>query len=165
MAVIAGAAFDSLGQPELVVSPSGLDDALKAARLAPIQPMPAKAKRLPILVIDDSLTTRMLEQSILQSAGYDVDLAVSAEEALEKASERLYGLFIVDVEMPGMSGFEFVAHVGSSSDLRDIPSILVTSLGSREHRKRGMDVGAKAYFVKSEFSQGLLLDTVRRLVG
>ena len=50
----------------------------------------------------------MLEQSILESAGYEVELAVSAEEALEKARRRRYALFLVDVEMPGMDGFAFI---------------------------------------------------------
>ena len=51
----------------------------------------------------------MLEQSILETAGYEVHLATSAEEALEKARTQDYDLFVVDVEMPGMDGFEFVA--------------------------------------------------------
>jgi len=115
-------------------------------------------------VIDDSLTTRMLEQSILESAGYEVELAVSAEDALTKARERRYSLFIVDVEMPGMDGFEFVARTRSDAGLRDIPAILVTSRNAVEDRRRGEQVGARAYIVKSEFDQGQLLQTIRRLV-
>ena len=68
---------------------------------------PARAEP-PLLVIDDSLTTRMLEQGILETAGYEVDTAASGEEALQKARQRRYGVFIVDVEMPGMDGFEFI---------------------------------------------------------
>lgn len=163
--IVAGAAFDPMGQPQLVLSPSGLLDALAGSQSLPTGSRIALPEPQAILVIDDSLTTRMLEQSILQSAGYEVDLAVSAEEALQKAKQRRYGLFIVDVEMPGINGFEFIAAVDKDNELRDIPSILVTSRGEPEDRRRGAEVGAAAYFVKSEFDQVALLDTIKRLIG
>jgi two-component system chemotaxis sensor kinase CheA len=107
----------------------------------------------------------MLEQSILESAGYEVELAVSAEEALLKSRDRRYSLFIVDVEMPGMDGFEFVALTRADVALRDIPAILVTSRNAAEDRRRGEQVGARAYIVKGEFDQGKLLHTIRALGG
>ena len=116
-------------------------------------------------MIDDSLTTRMLEQSILEAAGYEVDTAVSAEDGLKKANERRYGLFLVDVEMPGMSGFEFVAHTRAEPAFRDIPAILVTSLASPEHRRRGAEVGAYAYMVKGEYDEGRLRQLIRSVIG
>jgi two-component system, chemotaxis family, sensor kinase CheA len=116
-------------------------------------------------VIDDSLTTRMLEQSILESAGYEVDLATSGEEGLLKARERDYGLFLVDVEMPGMDGFEFVSRTQADAVFRAIPSILVTSRSAAEDRKRGEDVGARAYVLKGEFDQKHLLHLISELIG
>jgi two-component system chemotaxis sensor kinase CheA len=107
----------------------------------------------------------MLEQSILESAGYEVELAVSAEDALTKARDRPYSLFVTDVEMPGMSGFEFVARTRAEAALRDIPAILVTSRNAAEDRQRGRDVGARGYIVKSEFDQGHLLQIIRTLIG
>jgi two-component system chemotaxis sensor kinase CheA len=125
----------------------------------------AAARRAPILVVDDSLTTRMLEQNILESAGYEVDLAVSAEDGLQKARQRRYGLFLVDVEMPGMNGFEFVAKTRGDPDLREVPAILVTSLNSAEHRRRGIEVGAHAHIVKGEFDENRLRGLIRDLIG
>ena len=116
-------------------------------------------------MIDDSLTTRMLEQSILESAGYEVEVATSAEEGLEKARSKRYGLFLVDVEMPGMDGFAFVETTQRDPSLRAVPAILVTSRDAPEDRRRGEEVGARSYIVKSEFDQGQLLETIRKLVG
>jgi two-component system, chemotaxis family, sensor kinase CheA len=161
--LVAGAAFDPEGNPQLVLSAAGLVRAARAARGDAREASPAR--RPPILVIDDSLTTRMLEQSILESAGYEVDLAVSAEEGLQKARERRYGLFLVDVEMPGMNGFEFVAKTRGEPGLRDVPAILVTSLGSAEHRRRGMEAGAHAHIVKGEFDEARLRTLIRDLIG
>jgi two-component system, chemotaxis family, sensor kinase CheA len=160
--VIAGAALDPAGQPLLVLDPGAL---VAAARIGRVKPAAPRISRPPILIIDDSLTTRMLEQSILESAGYKVELAVSAEEALAKARTSRYGLFIVDVEMPGMDGFGFIAQTRQDPILRGTPSILVSSRNSAEDRRRGEGVGASAYIVKSEFDQGYLLRTIRQLVG
>ena len=159
---VAGAFLDPEGHPQLMLDPAGL---LAAAGERAAAPEGAPASRAPILVIDDSLTTRMLEQSILESAGYDVELAVSAEEALDKARARRYGLFVVDVEMPGMDGFEFVRVTRADPRLGVVPAILVTSRGAPEDRRRGTEVGASAYIVKGEFDQGRLLAAIQELVG
>jgi two-component system chemotaxis sensor kinase CheA len=161
--VIAGAAIDGEGTPQLVLDPDGL--VASAVRARPMASPAPRALAAPILVIDDSLTTRMLEQSILESAGYEVDLATSAEEAMEKARRRPYRLFLVDVEMPGMDGFTFVERTRADPVLRNIPAILVTSRHAPEDRQRGADVGAAAYIVKGDFDQGRLLETLRSLVG
>jgi two-component system chemotaxis sensor kinase CheA len=150
------------GAPEIVLDPEGLvaaaDGTVAMSAVAP-------ATRPTVLVIDDSLTTRMLEQTILESAGYAVDLAVSGEDALVKARDGRYALFLVDVEMPGMDGFAFIERVRTDPALRDIPSILVTSRSADDDLRRGAAVGAEAYIVKSEFNQGVLLEHIRRLVG
>jgi two-component system chemotaxis sensor kinase CheA len=160
--VVAGASLDQEGNPQLVLD----SDALVAATLgAEMAEAPAAAVRPPILVIDDSLTTRMLEQSILEAAGYEVDTATSAEEGHEKALLRRYGLYLVDVEMPGMDGFSFVEKTRADPQLRQVPAILVTSRNAPEDKRRGEAVGASAYVVKSEFNQVELLARIRRLVG
>ena len=159
---VAGAAMDAEGMPQLVLDPVGLVAA--AYRLRPTGEIPRSASKASILVIDDSLTTRMLEQSILESAGYEVDLATSAEEALAQARRRTYQLFLVDVEMPGMDGFTFVERTRADPILRNTPAILVTSRNSPEDRQRGTDVGAHAYVVKGDFDQVGLLATINKLV-
>lgn len=159
--LVAGASFDAEGNPQLVLDPAGLVQASSGRQM--IRPT-APANRPPVLVVDDSLTTRMLEQSILETAGYDVDLADSGEEAMRKAKQRRYAIFVVDVEMPGMDGFGFIERTQADPALRSVPAILVTSRASAEDRERGRQVGAKAYVVKSEFDQGRLLSLIRGLV-
>ncbi len=162
---VAGAAFDAQGDPLLVLDPAQLSRVTtrKDPTASPARRMPPA--RLPILVIDDSLTTRMLEQSILESAGYEVDLSASAEEGLRKAKSRKYGLFIVDVEMPGMNGFEFTATTRADPALREVPVIIVTSLAQTTDRDKGRDAGASAYIVKGEFDQKHFVRKVAELLG
>jgi len=162
---VGGAALDYEGNPVLLLDPAALLDAARTgAESAPPGEAPLEAAPL-ILVVDDSLTTRTLEQSILEGAGYEVELACSAEEALAKAAARRYGVFVVDVEMPGMSGFEFTEKTRADPDLRSVPVILVTSLFSTADKQRGRDAGAAAYFVKSEFDQQRFLERIAELVG
>lgn len=164
MPIVIGAAFDSHGTPQLMLDPDELLSAVLRSELGK-DSASALAQRPPVLVIDDSLTTRMLEQSILESAGYAVQSAASAEEAIEMARQNEYSLFLVDVEMPGMDGFTFVQQTRADPVLRRIPAILVTSRNAPEDRQRGKDVGASAYIVKSEFDQSQLLQIIGELVA
>jgi len=157
-----GAALDSEGYPQLVLDPDGLVAAAHGARAAELAAAPAKP---PVLVIDDSLTTRMLEKSILESAGYDVDVASSGEEGLDLARRKRFALILCDVEMPGIDGFTFVERIRSDAALRDIPAILVTSRSAPEDRQRGRDIGAHGYIVKSEFNQAELLSMIQPMVS
>jgi two-component system chemotaxis sensor kinase CheA len=160
--VVAGASLDLEGNPQLALDPAGL---VEAAGEAQSRTRTASAPRPPVLVVDDSLTTRMVEQSILESAGHLVEVASSGEEALEKVRSRPYSLFLVDVEMPGMDGFEFISRTRADPVLRDTPAVLVTSRNSLEDRLRGEQAGACAYIVKSEFDQKQFLQTIEQLVG
>src|SRR5882757_151300 len=161
--VVAGACLDAEGNPQLVLDPEGLVAAACFGQAPGVEA--TSFERPPVLIIDDSLTTRMLEQSILESAGYQVDLAPSGEQGLLKARERQYGLFLVDVEMEGMDGFEFVARTQADDLLRAIPSIMVTSRGAEEDRRRAERAGARAYVLKGEFDQGSLLRMIREFIG
>jgi two-component system chemotaxis sensor kinase CheA len=164
-AVIGGVSMDLDGTPMLVLDPAGLvTETLRlggTARAAVAEPQ----RRLPILVIDDSLTTRMVERSILESAGYEVEVAASGAEGLAKARAGEYLLYLSDVDMPGLDGFAFVTETRADPALSHVPAILVSSRDDPADRRRGLDAGAGAYVVKGEFDQQALLAHIRRLVG
>jgi two-component system chemotaxis sensor kinase CheA len=160
-AVIGGVSMDLDGNPRLVLDARGL--IAETRRSGGAGGVPAEVPRkLPILVIDDSLTTRMLERSILESAGYEVALAASGAEGLHMARARAFSLFLTDIDMPGVDGFEFVAETLADPSLAHVPTILVSSRDSAEDRQRGAEVGARAYVVKGQFNQEELLAHIRR---
>lgn len=121
-----------------------------------------------IVVVDDSLTTRMLEKNILEAAGYQVHLATDGVEALDLvrrlAANGGCDLVISDVDMPRLNGFELTEKLRTSDHFKHLPVVLVTSLDAPEHRERGVAVGADAYIVKRAFDQQTLLDTIARLI-
>ena len=118
-----------------------------------------------ILVVEDALTTREFEKSILESRGFLVDTAVDGIDALSKVQEFKYDLIIADIQMPRMDGFELCRKIKQSQAYKDIPVAMVTGLEKEEDKRRGMEAGASAYIVKSAFNQKSLIDTVERLIG
>ena len=118
-----------------------------------------------ILVVDDALTVRELQRSIFENAGYSVRVAVNGEEALVEISHERPDLVLTDVQMPRMDGFELTEAIRKQPALASLPVIILTSRGSDEDRRRGLDVGADGYIVKSGFDQAALLSAVERLLG
>jgi two-component system chemotaxis sensor kinase CheA len=118
-----------------------------------------------ILVVDDSLTTRELERSILSSAGYEVQVAADGLSASERLRLEAFDLVVADVEMPNLNGLELTQWIRNRADLAELPVVIITARESPADRRRGLEVGASAYIVKSTFEQDNLLHTVESLIG
>ena len=118
-------------------------------------------RRVPvILVVDDSLTTRTLEKSILEAHGYQVRLAFDGLEALGRLRAEHIDLVISDIQMPRLDGFGLLQAIKNEAAFKSLPVILVSSLEAREDRERGLALGADAYVVKRKFDQKELLETI-----
>jgi two-component system chemotaxis sensor kinase CheA len=163
-----GAAILGDGRVALLLDPTSLSRASESKpRLAPA-PAPAREKGLApkILVVEDSFTVRELQRSILQAAGYRVEIASDGSEGLDRVSaDPEIDLVITDLEMPKMNGLELTRAIRARPESASLPVVIVTSLGSDDDRQAGVEAGADAYMVKASFDQHALLDTVERLVG
>jgi two-component system chemotaxis sensor kinase CheA len=93
-----------------------------------------------------------------------VTTAIDGVDALTVLKAGDFDLLVSDVEMPRMDGFDLTAKVRADKKFGELPVVLVTALGSREHQERGAEVGANAYIVKSSFDQSNLLEVLRKLV-
>ena len=126
---------------------------------------PEHKKIIKILVVDDSISTRDIEKSILESYGYQVELASDGQEAYELTQDHQYDLVITDIEMPRMDGITLTKTLRKEKAYRHTPIILVSSRDSREDKAKGAQAGADAYIVKSAFDQNNLIQTIKTLVG
>ncbi len=117
-----------------------------------------------LLVADDSITSRSLLRSILETAGYAVEVAVDGVDAMTKIKAGEFDLLVSDVDMPGLNGFELTSLIRKDPRHAEMPVVLVTSLDSREDRAHGIKAGASAYIVKSSFDKSNLLDVIRRFL-
>lgn len=140
-----------------------LKTAVKRSSSVTLEPVTEPQRRSAVLVVEDSITARMLLKNILESAGYDVQTAVDGVDAMTALKSREFDIVVSDVEMPRMNGFDLTSRIRSDRKLSELPVVLVTALESREDRERGIDVGANAYIVKSSFDQSNLLEVVGRL--
>ncbi len=119
-----------------------------------------------VLVVEDSFTVRELQRGILEAAGYRVATARDGREGLDVLGrDEEIALVITDIEMPEMDGFALTQAIRADAVRASLPIVVVTSLGSEEDRRRGIDAGADAYMVKRSFDQQAMLETVERLLG
>jgi two-component system chemotaxis sensor kinase CheA len=123
-----------------------------------------KAHKKTILIVEDSITSRMLLKSILESAGYHVSVANDGVEGLTTLKTGSFDLVISDIEMPRMDGIELTEQIRADQRFARLPIILVTSLETQEHREKGASAGANAYITKSNFTQTNLLETIQRFI-
>ena len=165
--MVAGGMLLEDGSVALVLNPFEIVETFRksgSARVLTTVEKPPE-KRVPvILVVDDSLTTRTLEKSILEAHGYVVRLAVDGIEGLGKLRAEQIDLVISDIQMPRLDGFGLLQAVKADPALKSVPVILVSSLEAREDRERGLALGADAYVVKRKFDQKELLETIGQIL-
>ncbi|MBP6058007.1 MAG: hybrid sensor histidine kinase/response regulator [Nitrosomonas sp.] len=117
-----------------------------------------------ILVVDDSITIRTFEKTLLEACGYRVTVAANGQNAWDLLQGQGFDLIITDIEMPIMNGFEFSERIKQSEKFKSIPVVMVTSLSSEAEKRRGIEVGADAYIVKNQFESKVLLDVINQLL-
>ena len=161
---VSGGALQGSGTLVLVLNPVSLvHQALASRYRAGVSSEPAKRQR--VLVVDDSMTTRALEQSVLEAAGYAVSTAVDGVDAWRQLQADGADLLVTDIEMPNMDGLMLCRTVRASDRFANLPVVLVTSLDSADARERGLAAGADAYVGKASAGQAGLLSTVRELLA
>jgi len=118
-----------------------------------------------ILVVDDSISATVLLKDLLGSDGYAVEVAHNGRDGLAKARVLLPDLILLDVVMPGMSGFEVCEALRADPKLAEVPVIILTSLEDRESRLKGIAAGADDFLTKPFDATEMLLrvKTIARL--
>lgn len=118
-----------------------------------------------ILVVDDALTVRELQRSILERAGFVVTMASDGREALERLDEADPDLVLTDVEMPELDGLGLTRAIRALDRWTNLPVVILTSRSEDADRQAGLEAGADAYIVKAAFDEAALLGVVERLLG
>jgi two-component system sensor histidine kinase and response regulator WspE len=118
-----------------------------------------------ILVVDDSITVRELERQLLESHGYQVDVAVDGMDGWNTVRSGNYDLVVSDVDMPRMDGIELVRLIKQDARLKNLPVVIVSYKDREEDRLRGLDAGANYYLTKSSFHDRTFLHAIEDLIG
>lgn len=116
-----------------------------------------------ILIVDDAATVRMFHRNILESAGYAVEEAVNGIEALEKALQSQFDLYVVDINMPKLDGYGFLREL-RGQDIPQAPAIMISTEADASDQMQAYASGANAYMIKPSKPEQLLVH-VRLLIG
>ena len=101
-----------------------------------------------VLIVDDEESGRQTVESVLEGEGYNIAMAENGFQAIEKARSLLPDVILLDVMMPGMTGFEVCQRIRSDPQLAEIPIILLTALDDRESMLSGLKSGADDFISK-----------------
>jgi putative two-component system response regulator len=103
---------------------------------------------LKILIVDDEPSGLQTAEAILDGHGYILEFAASGAEALEKAREFLPDVILLDVMMPGMSGFEVCAEIRKDEVLSEVAVFFITALDDRQSLVKALGLGADEFITK-----------------
>jgi DNA-binding response OmpR family regulator len=115
--------------------------------------MPAKKK---ILAVDDDATALGALRQILVQKGYDVSTAPNGHDALDMLGAAAFDLVILDVSMPGMSGYDVCRQIRQQPKTQDLPVIFLTAKGMLMDMAEGENAGSDLYLIKPVLATKLL---------
>lgn len=117
-----------------------------------------------ILIVDDSLTTRSLCSNALEAAGFETKSVVDGKKAWQLMQNEAFDCVITDIVMPEMDGFELTKMIKDNKKYAHIPVIIVSLLHSKSDQQKGLEAGANAFIVKSEFDTRSLIELMESLL-
>ena len=101
-----------------------------------------------ILLVDDNPQNLQVLGKLLQEEKYEIEFAVNGEATLEWLKNTQFDLILLDLNMPGMNGFEVCKRIRSDNGMYDIPIIFLSAESERESILKGFEVGAQDYVTK-----------------
>ena len=113
-----------------------------------------------VLVVDDNEDNRRILRDLLRSAGYGVIEATTGEDGVATAKARTPDLILMDIQLPGIDGYEATRRIKADDTLRPIPLIVVTSYALSGDDAKALAAGADAYVAKP-FSPRAMLAKIR----
>jgi chemosensory pili system protein ChpA (sensor histidine kinase/response regulator) len=116
-----------------------------------------------VMVVDDSVTVRKVTGRFLEREGYRVVTAKDGAEAILLLQDSIPDVMLLDIEMPRMDGFEVAKNIRTSSRLKHLPIIMITSRTGDKHRERALDLGVNRYMGKP-YQEDILLNNIQELI-
>ncbi|MCH7492604.1 response regulator [Patescibacteria group bacterium] len=118
------------------------------------------SKTYKILLVEDDLSLLKIYSNKLKISGFDVSVAITGDEALRKVKTELPDLVLLDLILPGKDGFMVLEEIKSDPKTKKIPVVILSNLGQESDIKRGKELGAIDYLVKSDIG---LMDLVAKM--
>lgn len=120
--------------------------------------------KLTILVIEDDQDLVLLLKDALEGEGYAVSLALDWRQAQSHLLKAVPDAILLDILLPGASGFEVLRQVKANPLTRHVPVIILSNLGQEQEIRTGLEQGAADYLVKADISIGQVVQKVRQVI-
>jgi DNA-binding response OmpR family regulator len=117
-----------------------------------------------VLVEDDEVLSKVLYEELLE-AGFDIERAFNGEDGLALIRSKKPNLVLLDLIMPKKGGFDVIADLKKSPATSGIPVIILTMLGRDDEIKKGLQLGANDYIVKSQHAVAEIVEKVKEFFG
>ena len=118
-----------------------------------------------ILVVDDDRDCLTMVKTILQSSGFEVDTCNSGAEALKRLETLQPALVLLDIMMPGMSGYDVVIHMKQRPETQNLPIVMLTAKGDPEDLIVGYKDYGVEYYITKPFTTRQLLAGIKLVLG
>ena len=110
-----------------------------------------------ILIVDDNPKNLQVLGKLLQENQYKTEFAIDGETALRWMNKKIFDLILLDINMPGLSGFEVCSRIRENDKLKKVPVIFLSAETERESILKGFELGAQDYITKPFDSRELLV--------
>ena len=118
-----------------------------------------------VLVVEDEPALSDIFANVLKAGGFEVEQAYDGVEGLDKALHKRPDAILLDLLMPMKDGFDTLKDLKSHESTADIPVIILSNLGQDFEKRRGLELGAKCFFTKTDFDQSKLAQVVERIIA
>lgn len=118
-----------------------------------------------VLLVEDDQFLASLLKTRLQKENFEVVIAKNGEEALKNLEEFIPDLILLDIILPGKSGFEILEEMQTNPKLHKVPVLIISNLGQESDIARGRELGAIGYFVKARTSIDEVINEVNKTLA
>ena len=121
--------------------------------------------KVKILIVEDDLFIRELYERQLSLEGYEVSTAEDGEIGLNRITESIPDLLLLDIMLPKVSGLDLLRTIKAKEETKNIPVILLTNLGQDSVIKEGFNLGADGYLIKSAYTPDQIIEEVKKFLS
>lgn len=121
-----------------------------------------------LLVVEDDPFLLDIYETKLKMSGFNIDVATTGEDCLEKLADRKYDLMVLDIVLPRIDGWEILSKINqqkkdnSNPNLNSMKIIILSNLGQKEEIKKGLQLGADGFMIKAHFTPSQIVEEIAK---
>lgn len=117
-----------------------------------------------ILLAEDDPFLINIYTNKLKSTGFEVEVAEAGGEVLRKLKEKKFDLLLLDIVLPGISGWEILEKIRENENLKNLKILIISNLGQRSEVEKGLKLGAANYLIKAHYTPSEVVEEIRKIL-